>query len=536
MTHPLRIALILPRGPLHRWRADLAADLSARGHDLALFAPTQTDAPEAELPRPAMALYAPQALLRPASRNPLAKIRPAKAPPATLRHPLEHAARARFDLIVWAGHGAPFADPIRQLCDAAPLGMLVLEPPVFTGFFPGHVAGRLLWKRGQAPARLALETVTCLPGPFLGSCVREHFAKACRLPGRALERIRLEGEAYWDACPPAPCAGRSGSAPGPAASTPFSGLGLWANALAALAVQTLRRAWQDLACRRQWFLAERQCVPGPDAPDFASRPFVPVPLPAKVGQADPFVFVHEGRTWCFLEEIPPNGRGVIAVRERLGDGSWSPARRVLEEPFHLSYPFVFTHQGQTYMIPETGQAGRVGLYRATDFPGGWVLERELLSGVTAVDATLVEHDNRWWMFVNLRPPGGSSWDELHLYSAADPLGPYTPHPHNPVVSDVRRARPAGRVFRHAGRLYRPGQDCSGWYGRGLALMEITRLDAHGYAERPAARLDAGLIPESFCLHTYQAGPGFELVDGQRFRPVWKRKNSRQKTVGGSPPE
>ena len=50
------------------------------------------------------------------------------------------------------------------------------------------------------------------------------------------------------------------------------------------------------------------------------------------------------------------------------------------------------------------------------------------------------------MFVNVGIEGGEAHDELHLYSAPGILGPWKPHPRNPVKSDVRSARPAGRVY------------------------------------------------------------------------------------------
>ena len=61
---------------------------------------------------------------------------------------------------------------------------------------------------------------------------------------------------------------------------------------------------------------------------------------------------------------------------------------MLERDHHLSYPFVFEHEGVVYMLPERGEAGRVELHRAVAFPDEWRLDRVLLDGLTAVDATL----------------------------------------------------------------------------------------------------------------------------------------------------
>ncbi|WP_243312629.1 glucosamine inositolphosphorylceramide transferase family protein [Fundidesulfovibrio agrisoli] len=411
-----------------------------------------------------------------------------------------------------------------ELAALLPLGLLEVE-----AFHPalardGALEGRVLWRRATAPGRLetrlAASVATCMEGPLPGGWAANHLAKLSRAPAGILARMGADPEAFWNACPPCE--------PLP----PFRPSGLsWLRFAADLARWGLTRAWQDLLHRRQWFLAVRPGGGDPLAPGFAARRFAPLYPPKGTGWADPLFFSRGGRSWLFIEEIPPSGRGVISVMDFDGK-NFGPPRRVLEEPFHLSYPNVFEHGGEAYMLPETSQAGQVRLYRATDFPGGWVLDRVLLDGLRAVDATLVEHGGAWWLLANVRGERGSSWDELHVFKGPSPLGPFTPHRLNPVVSDVRRARPAGRIARLGGRLVRYGQDCSGWYGRALAVTEITRLDDDGYEERPLARLEPGLIEGgSFCLHTFDAlaggslagdaQAGLEVVDGQRRVLLWR---------------
>ncbi len=401
-----------------------------------------------------------------------------------------------------------------QLLARLPLGVLEIQPVTRADFGPGWVAGRVLWRRAGQGARVACETFTSVQGPMPLAWAAPHAAKLALMPARFLKRLALEGEACWRECPPAP-----ETATG--AISAAAAIAEWTRLALNLCGHALWLLWRDVLHRRQWHLAVRPGNADPARPDFASAPFTPLLPPKGVGWADPVAVERGGERYLFIEEIPPSGRGVISVMRALPGGGWSAPRRVLEEPFHLSYPYVFEHDGQLYMIPETSQAGQVRLYRAQDFPGGWVLDRVLLDGLCAVDATPLEHEGRWWLFVNVRPEGGSSWDELHLYAAPSPLGPYEPHPLNPVVSDARRARPAGPVLRAGGRLYRPAQDCSGCYGRALAVMEIERMDMTGYRESQAARLEPGLIPGSFCLHTLVAQAGLEIVDGQRLTPFFR---------------
>ncbi|MFP5239390.1 MAG: hypothetical protein ACLGQW_06135, partial [Acidobacteriota bacterium] len=330
-----------------------------------------------------------------------------------------------------------------ELAALLPLGLLEVE-----AFHPalardGALEGRVLWRRvaatGRLETRLAASVATCMEGPLPGGWAANHLAKLSRAPAGILARMGADPEAFWNSCPP--CEPLPPFRPSAAD---------WLGFAADLARWGLTRAWQDILHRRQWFLAVRPGDGNPAAPGFATRPFTPLYPPKGTGWADPLFFSRGGRSWLFIEEIPPSGRGVISVMDYDGR-AFGPPRRVLEEPFHLSYPNVFEHGGEVYMLPETSQAGQVRLYRATDFPGGWVLDRVLLDGLRAVDATLVEHGGVWWLMANVRGERGSSWDELHLFKGPSPLGPFTPLRLNPVVSDVRRARPAGRIARVGGR-------------------------------------------------------------------------------------
>ena len=149
----------------------------------------------------------------------------------------------------------------------------------------------------------------------------------------------------------------------------------------------------------------------------------------------------------FVEDGPLDGGPArISVLTLDADGEQqSPAPAVLERPTHLSYPFVFEDDGSWYMLPETAGTGAVELLRAQEFPWRWEPLRDPRGDVRAWDPTLLRHDGRYWLFVTVAAPGARPSDELCLYSRRL-HGPWRPHPRNPVVSDVRRARPAGRVL------------------------------------------------------------------------------------------
>ena len=283
---------------------------------------------------------------------------------------------------------------------------------------------------------------------------------------------------------------------------------------ARLALRYLRRKVGDLLTREQWYPAYRfdtETRPPTDAFAGLSR-LMP---PKDRFWADPFPFVKDGRTYLFLEELPyRRGKGHIAVVEIDPERGAGEPVEVLRRDYHLSYPFVFEWKGEVYLLPETAGDRKVQIFRCVSFPDAWEEDRVLLEGVNAVDATLAEVDGRWWMFVNIGAPGAGNWDELHLYHAETPLGPWTPHRRNPVRSDCRAARPAGRLFRWQDQLYRPAQNCSGTYGAAIALHRILRLTPDAYTEEHVA----DLVPDwAERAHTLNTGTGLHVVDVLRRR-------------------
>ena len=169
------------------------------------------------------------------------------------------------------------------------------------------------------------------------------------------------------------------------------------------------------------------------------------------------------------------------------------------------------------MIPETASVNAVQLYRARAFPTGWEYVKNLLSGIKAVDATLHEQDGHWYLFTAVSEAGGSTCDELFLFVADSPLGPWAAHPMNPIVSDVRCARPGGALFRRDGVLYRPAQNCAKSYGAALAIMQVTELTPERYVERYAYSIEPDWRSGLYGCHTITLADDLMVLDGKSLK-------------------
>jgi len=278
------------------------------------------------------------------------------------------------------------------------------------------------------------------------------------------------------------------------------------------------RAVEKLSTYEQWVLAYR----------INQSEFKYLIPPNDRFWADPFPVKAGGKYYIFFEEyLNSAGRAHLSVVEVDQNGITGGPTEVLKLDCHLSYPFVFEWQGEWYMIPETGEKNVVELYRAVEFPFKWKHEKVLLEANRPLDATLIEVDGVWWMYVNVQEEGVAvNWDELHLYYADSPLGPWKPHARNPVVSDVRSARPAGRLFWSKNVLYRPSQDSSLRYGYGTTISKVTKLSPSEYNETEVLKIVPDWDRDIIGVHTVNLLEEITVIDC-----LTKRSRFRSSTLG-----
>lgn len=281
--------------------------------------------------------------------------------------------------------------------------------------------------------------------------------------------------------------------------------------------------------RDRWRIHIRPASDGLPRPLMKADGVVELRPPRDSYYADPYLFEREGEVFLFFEEyLHDQGRGRIAVSKLDRDGRPDDPRPVLERSHHLSYPYVFEKDGEVFMLPESGEVRSVELYRAIEFPVRWEPIATILSDVPAYDPTLVEVDGLFWLWVAVPTPGGVDADELLLFSADEIAGPYAAHPQNPVQSDVRCARPAGRPLVVGQELVRPAQDGSEHYGARIRWMAVDEMSLDRYRESQIAYTappGGGFVG----VHTFTRAGNWEAYDllprgrPERFADVWHRR-------------
>ena len=233
--------------------------------------------------------------------------------------------------------------------------------------------------------------------------------------------------------------------------------------------------------------------------------------------ADPFVIQRDGRDICFVEDYDrTSGRGRISAFEMNGSSSVCLGP-VIEENFHLSFPYLFEFDGNLYMCPESSENRDIRLYRCSGFPMAWKLEKIIMSNVSAADSMLFEREGIWWMLTNIDPCGsGDHCSELFAFHAKSPLDEsWTPHANNPLLVDSRSARNGG-LLRDGKTIFRVSQR-QGFdrYGKGSQINEILDLTDEDYKESCVAAIRPSFRRGLEGTHHMHSSGGITVVDSLR---------------------
>lgn len=249
--------------------------------------------------------------------------------------------------------------------------------------------------------------------------------------------------------------------------------------------------------RNKWFVAYKER--GEDL--FDTSGFTVVEPPDGTYQADPFPFSKDGKRYMFIEDYDYK-LGSIAYAEIKEDGI-SDFKTIIKDDYHFSYPFVFEHKGETWMIPETARDNKIELFKCTEFPDKWDRVKTLVE-IPGTDSTLIEANGLLWMFTQV---GADS--NVTVLVAEDLMGPWSLHSTN----HFEHSRSAGKIFQYNNKILRPTQDCSKCYGHAIVFKEI-QLTANGYEEETYCRIEPDWHEGLIGTHTFNFDDKYVFIDGK----------------------
>lgn len=199
---------------------------------------------------------------------------------------------------------------------------------------------------------------------------------------------------------------------------------------------------------------------------------------------------------------------------------------LLDTKSHLSYPFLFKEDERIFVFPEASKSGRLTCYEFDQENQSLHYIKEIIN-LPLLDSTILKYNNKYWLFGTIN--GSDSHNKLYLFFSDNLLGPYTPHPGNPVKNSLSGSRPAGNFIEIDGIIYRPSQNCENFYGESLTINKINKLDENSFDEEQYMfiKMDERNLRKYHIhsIHTINVIDGIIAVDGKKwtFSPVnqWK---------------
>jgi hypothetical protein len=231
--------------------------------------------------------------------------------------------------------------------------------------------------------------------------------------------------------------------------------------------------------------------------------------------ADPFVFTSGDLEVCFVEDYDFRTKKGKISAFKIGLDKYEELGTALDEPFHLSYPFIFEVDNELYMCPESGEIGEIRLYKCIEFPLRWSFHKTLIKDVSAVDTNIFFFEDRWWLLTTIDSSEiGDLCSELHVFhSDAFDSDSWTPHAKNPVIFDSERARNGG-FFRDGEKLLRvfQRQGFGSLYGESMGIAEIKDLGMETYHEETVSRIEPRFAPKIVGTHSFSYHNGLLAID------------------------
>ena len=237
--------------------------------------------------------------------------------------------------------------------------------------------------------------------------------------------------------------------------------------------------------------------------------------------ADPFIKNYKNRNIIFFEDYSfEKNKAVISALEINPDKSYTLLGTVLEESFHLSYPYIFENDNHLYMCPESHKSNDIRLYKCTEFPMKWEFERVLIQGVSAGDVNIFYHNEKWWILANIDSSDLSKYvgdehdSELHIFFSDSLLtNQWESHPKNPVIFNSNQARNAGKICSNNGELHRVFQKHGfDTYGKQFGVSRILELSTEDYKEEKLFEVEPNFYKDIFGTHHFSFDNNIAVID------------------------
>ncbi len=227
--------------------------------------------------------------------------------------------------------------------------------------------------------------------------------------------------------------------------------------------------------------------------------------------ADPFILsVSEDKIFVFVEEFLDSiKRGRISLLEVLKkDYSLQKITPCLELPTHLSFPAILRTEEGVFVYPENSESGKLSLYKLSE--DGQLISPKVIAKEPLTDAIITSLFGDDLIFsTDSSNPNGA---ELNVYKNIRGLF----EKDSAIRFEKKIARNAGQWFEYKGEIYRPAQDCSGYYGGAFIIQKVSKKNEH-YSFENIIRIESSNKKYNIGCHTFNSYDGMCVIDVNGYR-------------------
>ena len=241
--------------------------------------------------------------------------------------------------------------------------------------------------------------------------------------------------------------------------------------------------------------------------------------------ADPIPFEWKGQTYVFVEAYDKFlQKGYIGLCTFYNKGELSKPKKIIEEPFHMSFPNIFEYKGDIYMFPECSEVEQIRVYKM----GTDILEWKpyhVFEGVgKIVDSAILVND------------------EKKMYLLGSEINSQNPYQSRLMLFEIKNlekkdkvqlcklweekeysytTRNGGNFMLIDGEMYRIVQHSTkDIYGKYVTLKKMVKMNADGIEEVHSKKIDINnqdinltpFIYRVWGIHTYGKIEQVQIID------------------------
>ena len=234
---------------------------------------------------------------------------------------------------------------------------------------------------------------------------------------------------------------------------------------------------------------------------------------------DPFVLERNKKHYVFVEDyIKKDSKAVISVIEIDDKDNHKHFTNIIEEDFHLSFPFIFEYENDLFMVPESSENKDIRLYKCLKFPNKWIYCYNLISNIHAADTIIFKKSNLYWLLTTTSNNNDYS-SQLNIFYSDNPLSQsWIPHKNNPVKYDINNGRNGGLIIDNNGELIRAIQTFDynkygqNQYGRKINLNSIINISETDFNESFKYTINPYFKKNILGTHTINSTNNFTVID------------------------